>query len=164
MTVFTKETTITKDECVKLLEERGFEDGHLDGLVHDEASHRASAVNNAGLAEQVAYLCEHSTVQEVLEDAFGYKRGTDDLEARRLKNLSDDEILSNSFAEDRERLEGRSGPKSVCMCGHTGDGPNSEHYDPVMPKGFEGENQGHGHCTVDGCKCGTFVCKGFING
>lgn len=83
---------MTVDECVKLLEERGVKDGHLDGLVHDAATRKACAVNNCGLAEQVAFLCEGMSPQDVLEAAFGH--------------ISDDELLSRSFAEDRERLLG----------------------------------------------------------
>lgn len=39
-----------------------------------------------------------------------------------------------------------SGPKSVCKCGHVGDGERSAH----------GGIVGHGPCTVAGCDCAKF--------
>lgn len=38
-------------------------------------------------------------------------------------------------------------PKSRCICGHTGDGANSDHKDMLNP--------GHGACRI--CKCPKFV-------
>lgn len=38
-------------------------------------------------------------------------------------------------------------PKSLCFCGHLGDGPNSSHAGPI----------GHGVCTVIGCRCQKFI-------
>lgn len=40
-------------------------------------------------------------------------------------------------------------PKSMCGCGHTGDGPNGDH----KPRFAEG----HGACTVAGCTCRQFT-------
>lgn len=47
------------------------------------------------------------------------------------------------------------GPKSRCTCGHSGDGPDSEHRttDPTHCVQFEGK----GACTVAGCKCKQFT-------
>lgn len=39
-------------------------------------------------------------------------------------------------------------PKSFCQCGHTGDGPNSEHDDTVQA--------GHGACKASDCDCPKF--------
>ncbi len=120
---------MTIDECVKLLEERGVNDGHLDELVHDAASNMASVVNNCGLAEQVSFLCEEMSPQEVLEAAFGEVGSFD-------------------------------GPSSVCMCSHTGDGPNSEHL--TGSTGIADVEEGHGACKISGCDCEKFVWKGFL--
>jgi len=46
-----------------------------------------------------------------------------------------------------------TGPKSICRCGHTGDGDNSEHTDVGQP--------GHGGCRIHGCRCDCFVWNGF---
>ncbi len=58
------------------------------------------------------------------------------------------------------------GPKSICACGHTGDGPDSQHITEAPSLGSlpaDGDpNQGHGACTVDGCSCQKFSWKGFI--
>lgn len=43
-------------------------------------------------------------------------------------------------------------PKSVCSCGHTGDGPNSQHEIHFQ--------QGHGKCML--CDCPKFTWAGFI--
>ncbi len=40
-------------------------------------------------------------------------------------------------------------PKSICQCGHTGDGPNSEHSDTFQ--------EGHGACNE--CDCVQFTWK-----
>lgn len=40
--------------------------------------------------------------------------------------------------------------KSLCTCGHTGDGPNSNHFDG----GFV---QGHEACRVKDCGCPRFT-------
>ncbi len=39
--------------------------------------------------------------------------------------------------------------KSVCSCGHLGDGPSSEHGDTF--------SHGHGPCMVEGCDCHKFT-------
>lgn len=58
--------------------------------------------------------------------------------------------------QERER-QLRSGPKSKCECGHTGDGPESQHLG-IAPRA------GHGACTVDGCGCERFRWAGWLNG
>jgi hypothetical protein len=40
-------------------------------------------------------------------------------------------------------------PASICACGHTGDGANSQHLVGVI-------NAGHGRCVAIGCSCGMF--------
>ena len=40
------------------------------------------------------------------------------------------------------------GPKSICLCGHTGDGEDSDHGTGFGP--------GHGACMVSGCNCFKF--------
>lgn len=46
-----------------------------------------------------------------------------------------------------------SGPKSVCLCGHTGDGDESQHDDNEVALG-------HGECLV--CKCEKFTWVAFL--
>jgi hypothetical protein len=41
------------------------------------------------------------------------------------------------------------GPKSICACGHAGDGIVSAHEDRISP--------GHGPCKIPGCKCEQFT-------
>ncbi len=45
-------------------------------------------------------------------------------------------------------------PKSMCECGHSGDGPNSNHGDSPLVKG-------HGKCYVPGCSCKKFTWLSF---
>ncbi len=40
-------------------------------------------------------------------------------------------------------------PKSICRCGHPGDGPNSDHAARFA--------EGHGACRVTGCACPQFT-------
>lgn len=47
------------------------------------------------------------------------------------------------------------GPKSNCLCGHTGDGEGSQH----MDVGITGDGQGK--CSVNGCGCQRFTWKQF---
>ena len=47
------------------------------------------------------------------------------------------------------------GPKSLCTCGHTGDGEGSDH-------GNEYGNFGSGACKVTGCTCARFTWKGWL--
>lgn len=54
-----------------------------------------------------------------------------------------------------------AGPASLCECGHTGDGPTSQHVnrlaDHTIPAG-----RGHGYCLVRGCKCEKFRWAKFL--
>lgn len=43
-------------------------------------------------------------------------------------------------------------PKSLCGCGHSGDGPDSDHRDDYGPD----VSPGHGRCLVKGCGCTKF--------
>jgi len=43
--------------------------------------------------------------------------------------------------------------KSMCDCGHHGDGPNSDHEDHFQ--------FGHGRCKVSGCDCIQFTWVGW---
>jgi hypothetical protein len=45
-----------------------------------------------------------------------------------------------------------NGPRSVCRCGHTGDGEGSEHSALVI-----GLGEGHGSCSKCGCKKFTWA-------
>jgi len=47
------------------------------------------------------------------------------------------------------------GPKSICVCGHSGDGLNSQHATIIAP--------GHAHCTVPGCQCQKFTWARYAN-
>lgn len=49
------------------------------------------------------------------------------------------------------------GPKSICFCGHTGDGNGSEHHDETLVKGHGGS----GKCRIKGCLCERFTWKLF---
>jgi len=48
------------------------------------------------------------------------------------------------------------GPKSLCTCGHTGDGENSQH------DTFGGYAPGVGRCLVNGCGCQRFTWAGWL--
>jgi hypothetical protein len=55
------------------------------------------------------------------------------------------------------------GPKSICKCGHTGDGFDSEHYDlyitdSKLPR-ENGLKMGMGVCSITGCDCEKFIWK-----
>lgn len=41
------------------------------------------------------------------------------------------------------------GGKSICSCGHLGDGVNSQHQDTFQA--------GHGRCRMPGCDCSRFT-------
>lgn len=43
-------------------------------------------------------------------------------------------------------------PKSICTCGHSGDGVNSSHADNITFGVY-----GHGRCYVTGCNCKKFT-------
>jgi len=54
-----------------------------------------------------------------------------------------------------EREQGWNDPKSVCTCGHTGDGPFSQHHSNHE------FSLGHGACRVMNCPCAKFTWKGW---
>lgn len=50
-------------------------------------------------------------------------------------------------------------PKSMCQCGHTGDGHDSDHgSDSAIISQL---SPGHGRCSVKGCGCKHFSFKAF---
>ncbi len=49
------------------------------------------------------------------------------------------------------KRESFKGPKSLCRCGHTGDGDGSEH----------GGIVGHGACLAHNCFCEKFTWNGW---
>lgn len=49
------------------------------------------------------------------------------------------------------------GPKSICTCGHTGDGDSSEHYDLVFNESGSTLQRGMGICNITGCQCEKFI-------
>lgn len=51
---------------------------------------------------------------------------------------------------NRDKLNSWYKPKSVCSCGHTGDGHNSEHRNTSR-------TPGHGGCQISGCNCRQFT-------
>jgi hypothetical protein len=53
--------------------------------------------------------------------------------------------------EQKKKLDGYGKGKSICACGHLGDGVPSSH------AGIEG----HGGCMVDGCPCQRFTWSGW---
>jgi hypothetical protein len=46
------------------------------------------------------------------------------------------------------------GPKSICKCGHLGDGEGGDHEDGILLKG-------HGRCKI--CDCKMFEWKKFVS-
>ena len=46
------------------------------------------------------------------------------------------------------------GPKSICQCGHLGDGEGGDHEDGIFLKG-------HGRCKI--CDCSMFQWKRFVS-
>lgn len=54
----------------------------------------------------------------------------------------------------QRRIEAGKGPKSWCECGHTGDGPGSQHE--------QRWSEGHGPCKVEGCPCRQFTWASWI--
>ena len=54
----------------------------------------------------------------------------------------------------KSALEVFVGPKSICQCGHLGDGYTSDHEDGGLTKG-------HGKCMILGCSCERFSWKRF---
>lgn len=55
---------------------------------------------------------------------------------------------------ERAVIRAQAGPRSLCHCGHTGDGPGGDHNARFAP--------GHGPCTVPGCGCVQFTWARFL--
>ena len=51
-------------------------------------------------------------------------------------------------------------PKSICECGHSGDGESSQHY--KLKYAAHSSEPGHGYCLVYGCPCKKFRWKAFL--
>ena len=49
----------------------------------------------------------------------------------------------------RRQAHSTEGPRSLCTCGHTGDGPGGQHDDRL--------SYGHGPCLIKGCDCEQFT-------
>lgn len=64
-------------------------------------------------------------------------------------------IAALNYARAWINQEGFLGPRSVCECGHEGDGYPSDHGEGV------GGGPGHGPCWVEGCSCKQFTFRGF---
>lgn len=62
------------------------------------------------------------------------------------------EVHLPATGETRKVMPSELGPMSVCTCGHTGDGRNSQHYDTVA--------LGHGACKI--CTCKKFTWSRWI--
>ena len=57
--------------------------------------------------------------------------------------------MQGQIDNQRMKLSQIKGPKSICVCGHTGDGVDSLHADTLI--------KGHGACKVPGCDCKRFT-------
>jgi hypothetical protein len=55
----------------------------------------------------------------------------------------------------KEKAKVFVGPKSICLCGHTGDGEHSDHADV----GRHPTGAGKAGCLVNGCRCQRFTWK-----
>ncbi len=53
------------------------------------------------------------------------------------------------------KTNGSKPTRSICVCTHVGDCPNSDHGDSKL-------ELGHGPCKVKDCNCKRFVWKGFM--
>jgi hypothetical protein len=58
--------------------------------------------------------------------------------------------------ELKHKPNGSKPTKALCVCGHIGDCPESDHKDSKL-------ELGHGKCTVKGCDCQRFIWKGFLD-
>lgn len=67
-------------------------------------------------------------------------------------------MSSKSIDEIRTIAHNWEGPKSICYCGHNGDGYPSQHSDHT--KGYA-LIVGHGPCKVRGCECKRFTWEKF---
>ena len=60
--------------------------------------------------------------------------------------------MKDILERNREICAAWRGPRSICRCGHSGDGEHSHH---------EG-SQGLGKCTARGCGCDQFLWDHFV--
>jgi hypothetical protein len=58
------------------------------------------------------------------------------------------------YAQAWIRQDGYLGPRSLCECGHGGDGYPSSH-------ASQNGSPGHGGCYIEGCDCRQFTFAGF---
>lgn len=67
------------------------------------------------------------------------------------------EIERRKKMKDQKNIQewSKYNPKSVCYCGHTGDGGQSQHADNFQ--------HGHGSCLVRGCDCKQFTWAGWTD-
>jgi len=68
-------------------------------------------------------------------------------------------LALNGLMWNRRDTMRREVPKSVCKCGHSGDGPNSQHKNDYGPD----ISPGHGECKARGCSCIKFTWVEFIS-
>jgi hypothetical protein len=47
------------------------------------------------------------------------------------------------------------GPKGICLCGHTGNGSDSQHSDTHFQ--YNTESGGNGACTITDCDCRAYA-------
>lgn len=72
--------------------------------------------------------------------------------------------MAETLVQRQERVRAfsteyaRSAPRSVCTCGHTGDGANSDHAKHPTATGSDG----HGACTAPDCDCKLFTWAAFL--
>lgn len=64
-------------------------------------------------------------------------------------------LTKEEWTEFHARFD--KGGRSVCSCGHLGDGDDSQHLGVGTPFGAGG----HGACTVPGCECQKFTWVGW---
>lgn len=94
---------------------------------------RLDTVSDEGLADAIDVACEQVSAAE---------RERDRLTEEQQRRLGAKRRLAESWR----------GPKSVCSCGHDGDGTDTDH-------AKSGLAPGHGMCLVPGCPCRKFRWK-----
>ncbi|MEE8503990.1 MAG: hypothetical protein V3T26_06025 [candidate division NC10 bacterium] len=57
--------------------------------------------------------------------------------------------MTDESTKGQQLAKGWPGAKSLCSCGHTGDGSDSAHKDSP--------EVGHGACLIPGCPCNNFT-------
>lgn len=139
------------------------------GLLYGVSSTDITSVLSDEVEDQLRYLeskrrpyqrkaSYQEAMKAVLERAAGWlnKPCTSiefPIEAKRLAHLVGAYRKAPLFFSTLHHLGRTIGGKSFCTCGHTGDGPKSQH----------GGEIGHGSCMVKGCKCEKFTWKEFID-